>query len=253
LAQELASARYAALNSRSISDPAKALTDALTATVPEYEISSGARTNRRRNAETLVSAIGRFIGDLLLAASAPNANGWVYRSLKATSFDDCPVSYRTFKRVAEALGTLGLTERKLGYREVVRFNADEPWLGHHTRATRFRATAALVSMAEAFGITTENIDEHFVRGLPEHPLILKASSTRSSYGAKLRGKRMKVTHTDPTRQLEAEVKSLNQFLDGFEILGGTHAGYLRTFNMGDDRSFDWNKGGRLHSPGQAGS
>ena len=252
LAEELASAPYAALNSRPISDSAKALTRALSVTVTEYELSSDARKNKRRKtAETLLSAIERFIGDLLLAVSEPKANGWVYRSLAAASFDDSSVSYRTFKSVAEALGTLGLIEKKVGYRRVMRFNPDDPWLAHSTHATRFRATAELVSKAREAGITTENIKEHFVRGLPEHPLILKATSKRNSHGAKFRGKRMKFTHTDRTDQLEDEVKSLNQFLDGFDIRGGTHGGYVRTFNMGDDPSFDWNKGGRLYSPGES--
>jgi hypothetical protein len=54
---------------------------------------------------------------------------------------------------------------------------------------------------------------------------------------------------EPTPQvwaLEAEMHRLNRFLDGFEIEGGTHKGYRRIFNQGDDENYAWNKGGRLY-------
>lgn len=50
--------------------------------------------------------------------------------------------------------------------------------------------------------------------------------------------------TDKTRALEAEVKALNTFLDGFEIQGGGFHGFVRIFNEGDSEGFDWNKEGR---------
>jgi hypothetical protein len=33
-------------------------------------------------------------------------------------------------------------------------------------------------------------------------------------------------------------------------MGGTHRGYRRIFNCGDQEGFDWNKGGRLYSQGE---
>jgi hypothetical protein len=47
-----------------------------------------------------------------------------------------------------------------------------------------------------------------------------------------------------------EVKDLNKFIDGFELRGGIHRGYMRVFNNGDHRKFDWNMGGRLYSYGE---
>ena len=47
VAEELASARFAALNSHAVSDEAKALTNTLISTVIEHELSSGARKNKR--------------------------------------------------------------------------------------------------------------------------------------------------------------------------------------------------------------
>jgi len=244
-------ASYAALNSRPISDSAKIFIEALTTSVTEYELNSGARKNtRRKKAGPLLSAIERFVGDLLLALRRPESLGWVYRSLAADSFYDTSVSYRTFKRLTDALLGLRLIERKMGYRRVTRFEVNDPWLPHFARATRFRATDHLLASAKTLGITRENVESHFIKGLPEHPLILKSTSKRSSFGAKLQGKRMKFSQSERTRHLENEIRSLNEFLDGFDIRGGIHRGYVRTFNLGDDSSFDWNKGGRLYSSGE---
>ena len=124
--------------------------------VTEYELSSGSRKNKRdKKAGALLSGIERFIGDLLLAIRAPDGQGWVYRSLAADSFEDTAVSYRTFRRLAEALMALGLMERKVGYRRVMRFATNDPWLAHSAHATRFRASTDLVSMAGALGIRPE--------------------------------------------------------------------------------------------------
>jgi hypothetical protein len=251
LTKGLEKARYAALNSRPISDSAKAFIETLAALVTSHELDSGARKNaRRKKAGHLISAIERFAGDLLFAAGAPESAGWVYRSLAADSFQDTSVSYRTFKRLTEALVALRLIERKKGFRSVMQFEATDPWLSHFARATRFRATDKLLAHAESRGITRENTASHFITALPERPLILKATSKRTPLGAKVQGKRRKFNRTERANKLEDEIKELNQFLDAFDIRGGIHRGYVRIFNLGDDPSFDWNKGGRLYSCGE---
>jgi hypothetical protein len=60
---------------------------------------------------------------------------------------------------------------------------------------------------------------------------------------------MRYTPSEHTKALEADVKRLNTFLDGHELRGGTHRGYIRIFNQGDNEDFVWNKGGRLYSQG----
>ena len=48
---------------------------------------------------------------------------------------------------------------------------------------------------------------------------------------------MKITPSCRTMELERQVLQINEFLDSFDIRGGTHRGYVRIFNMGDNPSF----------------
>src|SRR4029077_3184664 len=81
------------------------------------------------------------------------------------------------------------------------------------------------------------------------PLVLKSRSTRAPWGTKERGKTMKFERAGKALELEQQVRSLNEFLDRFDLRGGSHRGYVRIFNQGDDPAFNWNKGGRLYSQG----
>jgi hypothetical protein len=49
--------------------------------------------------------------------------------------------------------------------------------------------------------------------------------------------------------LERTIIDLNQFIDRFDIRGGTHHGYHRQFECANHSKFDWNLGGRLYSQG----
>jgi hypothetical protein len=60
---------------------------------------------------------------------------------------------------------------------------------------------------------------------------------------------MRFERTPLTDALEADVRELNEFFDGFELREGTHRGFIRSFNKGDDPHFKWNMGGRLYSQG----
>jgi hypothetical protein len=61
---------------------------------------------------------------------------------------------------------------------------------------------------------------------------------------------MKFDRTHQTDKIENDVRELNEFLDQFELRGGTHRGFNRIFNQGDDPEFNWNRGGRLYSQGE---
>jgi hypothetical protein len=50
--------------------------------------------------------------------------------------------------------------------------------------------------------------------------------------------------------LEEPIKELNAFLAQHVISGAMHRWFHRTFNMGDEEDFAWNKGGRLYSDGK---
>lgn len=47
--------------------------------------------------------------------------------------------------------------------------------------------------------------------------------------------------------LEGQVKELNEFFVKQKLRGGSHHGYVRVFNNGDNPRFHWNMGGRFYS------
>jgi hypothetical protein len=106
-----------------------------------------------------------------------------------------------------------------------------------------------LELAVRFGIPLDQAKGHFIVALPQHPLQVRPSSRRNEYGQKLKGRRMPFKRTPLTNALEAEVRELNEFFDEFELRGGTHRGFIRSFNKGDEPAFKWNMGGRLYSQG----
>lgn len=248
--QELRAARFASFDSNAVSDAAHGLIDRLTQDVAEWEIRWGHRKrNRRETNDRLRNAVSSFIGDLLLTHhDRDTTHGWVHRALHAKRFTGGRVSYRTFLALVEALKDLKLLEHKEG---VAVWGEDfDPGMQRvrFRQASRFRGTPKLLTLCRKFGIIDTNIAEHFTAGLPETPLVKKSASRRVGRD-KERGKRMKFEQTPTTKRLEDQVRRLNEFLDAHVIRGGTHRGFERQFNNGDQPLFDWNKGGRLYSVG----
>ncbi len=57
---------------------------------------------------------------------------------------------------------------------------------------------------------------------------------------------MPIVADDRTRQLEQDIRQLNDFLGQFQFAGCERLGYCRIFNCGDRKDFRWNLGGRLY-------
>lgn len=251
LGQQLRDARYATLDSRAVSDKAKQLVDCLVDKIAKWELRYGRRQRQRRSgADKLRAAVTGFLGDLLLARkSSDKAKGWVYRSMQAQGFTGKRVSHRTFTALIDALKDLGMVE----YRPPVSFwgtGFDSSKQGVHRRfAARLRANPKLLKLCREHGVSDTNVEEHFIEALPEDPLVLKATSRRAN-GRKERGRPIKFARTAKTGNLRHQVRRLNEFMDQHAIHGGTHRCFVRHFNNGDDPEFDWNKGGRLYSPGE---
>jgi hypothetical protein len=194
-------------------------------------------------------AVEGLAGDLLLAQGHGKANGWVFRSLRPASFTGEAVGYRAFTQVSERLTALGFVERKDGFQMWMDgFDEGGPKLPYRKYATRFKATPKLLELSARCGVATAQAKDHFLLELPARPLQCRTSTIRA-YGEKVKSRSMKFTHTADTKALEDDVRELNMFFDQFELRGGTHRGFVRIFNQGDDPDFDWNKGGRLYSQG----
>jgi hypothetical protein len=247
LREALVDADYAALALRPCTEQARRIVEEVVAQAivkgPE-----GREGGYRGTKQKMFVAIMGFLGDLLRAAG--NGHGWIYRSLQKQSFSGQDISYHAFRRVLDRFKELDLIEHKEGYRQLVAgFDPGGPKLATRSYASRFRATPKLIALAAECGVPVDQAKHHFILRLPAHPLVLKATSTRDPGGQKQQGKNLKFAETEKTEKLEADVMELNKFLDTFQLRGGIHRGYIRVFNCGDDRNFDWNLGGRLYSQG----
>src|SRR5262249_51383305 len=150
-------------------------------------------------------------------------NGLVYRPLRPGSFTGEAVSYRMFTRVSDVLNDMDLVESWSGYQDAVQWDEGGPKFGYKGYATRFRAKQALLDLCLEHCVQVDQVNQHFLLPLPEHPLQLRANSTRNGFGQKMRGKLMRF---EGMERVEAMIRELNDFLDGFELQGGTHRGYI---------------------------
>ena len=247
---QLNNASYASLTSRAITDTAHGIVDRLIECVEGMEEYRKSRRNKRseKSKRDLRRAFEGFVGDLLRAYNDPLCGGWVYRSLKPASFTGEAVSYRTFLTVLDALG--GSLEKQPGYQQWSEgFEPGSPKLFVRGKATRFRATPSLAEYCAVHGLDVADAKDHFIPALPEHPLVLKRTSTTAPNGDKVRGRPIKFERAARPLKFEQQVRDLNEFFDRFDLRGGSHRGYVRIFNQGDHPRFDWNMGGRLYSQG----
>jgi hypothetical protein len=249
LRSAIRSARYATVHNRAATEQAKQLVDHVFEQVIKANVSKRRRGPYGKTKQQIRRGVEGFLGDLLRAAGHEHAKGWVHRSLQSNSFTGEDVGYRAFTRVVHRLRALGLIEHIPGYQERSRWEAGGPEYVSRASAARFKATPQLLELAAYFGVPISEAKAHFIAALPKFPLQVRPSSRRNEYGQKLKGRRMRFERTPQTDALEAEVRELNEFFDGFELRGGTHRGFIRSFNKGDNPHFKWNMGGRLYSQG----
>jgi hypothetical protein len=211
------------------------------------------------NENKLRNAVGAFVADLLGSHAGTRPRYWVWRPMSPRTYTGGPVGYDVFvKRLVPALERLGLLERRGSVAQYIEgFGGSNESGGRHEKtvrtgqwATRFRARPELLELSIRYGVPPETADQHFAYRLtlPREPLQVRTASTRPDYGGeKMRGRKMAFAHTALSRRLDAEVRELNEYLARQHIEGGTHAGYLRIFQNGDQEGFRWNYGGRLYS------
>lgn len=242
---KLQGATYAALRAHPITEQADALVSTLARKLDEHALATGARQNKRKStAEKLDYAVGAFLADLLRAYGSGEAapNPWVYRSMHAKSFSGASVSYRTFGRLVDGLRQLGFIQRAEGHTVS---NEDKGKF-----AARFRATPALLAFCNEHAVDPASVQDHFEfeYDLPTEVIDLRATKD-SDYWVKTKpvGKPLPFVRDHFVGIIEAQVKELNEFFAQQKLRGGSHHGYVRVYNNGDNPRFHWNMGGRLYS------
>jgi hypothetical protein len=248
-ASAIRSARYATLTNRPVTEQAKQFVDHVFVQVARTNGSERPRGPYGKTTQQLRRGVEGLLGDLLRAEGHAHAKGFVHRSLHAGSFTGEDVGARAFTELIDRLKALGLIDHTPGFQARSRWEAGGPEHVSRASASRFRATPQLLELAVQFGIPVNEAKAHFIADLPKHPLQVRRRSRRNEYGQKLKGRRMSFERTPQTDALEADVRELNEFFDGFELREGTHRGFIRSFNNGDVRSFRWDMGGRLYSQG----
>jgi hypothetical protein len=245
--EELQTATYASLRADPISEPATALAAKLASMVEDRTVERGLRKNKRKDtAGKLEYATGAFLADLLRPFEANEPNGWVYRSLKKSSFNGAAVYWRTFEQLTEGLKSLAYLDHVRGHKV-----AKDRYEDTMQYASRFRATPALLKFCSDHGVEPIKCSEHFAfkYDLPEHPLELRTRKPKDFFTrhSAPSGKPMEFERTGMVEDMENAVRELNTFFDKQTLRAGEHHGYIRIFSNGDDPDFNWNKGGRFYS------
>lgn len=245
----LEKAQFAALSRAPATPEAKALVDAVASRLESLEGEIEARQRQRgKAADRFRQAVGAFLADLLMAPGGGTFGGLVHRANDPDAFTGEAVGYRQFAAVRQGLERLELVEVFKGY------GVPGPFGRPQGRATRFRATPALLAWADQWCIDPATATDHF-EALPTSRakllVTLKAASVWDG-GTKISGPSMKVAKTQKVGAISDQVARINDFLATVAIRGAEAGPFVRGFYLGDAPGFAWDRGGRLYSQSAGG-
>src|SRR6266404_2943978 len=255
---DLEHAPYRALNMTAVTSAAADITQQCLGRVLLWEAEQGLRGRSAADVDKLKSCTAAFLGALL---SVPR-HAWVRTAMVDKAFTGklSPHAWRTVQAVRDALVGCGLMEQHDGCALVVQemFDSGKKH-AKERRQTRFKATAALYSLADATGVLV-NVDDgegDFAHGPPAALRLLNSDRRAVNYG------------DDPRAAMHvAWVERFNAFWAKHTIEGTmtatrrdgptytgpiVHRGFRRDFNLCDGpvSKYGWNLGGRIYSPGEA--
>lgn len=246
-------ARFMALSAVPATDVAQAVINATLVAITDRFPAK--RNVHIKSAQKHSDAVAAILYDLLKAA-ATDLQRRSYRLIRPAAFKGQHVSYRFFTEVIDAMEEAKLVQRQVGgFSRSGGFDADpdgdfigfikssDKALGSGI-ATRFVGTSNLLKLAEVNGLSIPDIDKHFRHRPPTHVLELKRSKHNIGSSPDS-GPQIPIVANDRTRQIEHDVRQLNDFLGRFHFEGCQRLGYYRVFNCGDRKDFRWNLGGRL--------
>jgi hypothetical protein len=255
---DLEHAPYRALTMTAVTSAAANITQQCLGRILLWEAEQGRRGRSAADIDKLNSCTGAFLGALL---SVPR-HAWVRTAMADNAFAGklSPHAWRTVQAVRDALVGCGLMEQHDGCALVVQEMFDSgKKQAKERRQTRFKATAALYTLADNAGVLVNPEDDEgdFAHG-PSAPLRLLTSTKKPvNYG------------DDPRAAMQVRwVERFNEFWAKHTIDGTTtvtrrdgttctgpivHRGFRRDFNCCDVpvSEYGWNLGGRIYSPGEA--
>jgi hypothetical protein len=197
------------------------------------------RVRKAKDQVTFEQGVDLVLGDLL-KAYAGDSSQWAYRATGISNFTGEPVGYKTWHRIMPVLQDLGYVDYHVGTNHQNPF--DDGYIAGS--ASRFRATKSLIALAESKGVNLELLNEQYHTALPKSVLRLK-----SSKHGELQGTVMDFAITPQAQAIIDQVENINEYLAQQTLTGGVFEGYRRGFNLGDEKGFDWNQGGRLYAVG----
>ena len=228
------------------SDQARALAAQLTELTVEHEARVQPRTRKRQAKpfKDFQGAVAAFAADLIHHSQFEEAGGFMYRSSDRDQLQDTLVSSRSFEQLVRFWPEMGWMEKTSFVR------AKETWEGDVThvfmaKAARYRATPALLRMAEQYGINGLNIRDHFTKEVSRITPVTVRSEEISKGGRKSgpRSVRIKDQRFDEEVRRVTDINAI--LADGGFDLKDTPLVY-RLFNRGKYRDFDFDLGGKLY-------
>jgi len=185
--------------------------------------------------EKYENATAAFLAELLGAYGDEFRGSWLRCSLDKDDFKGQHVTLRMFNHVRHAWTDAGLVLHVRGYPGALGFGNPGP---SHGKLTRYKGTPALLEVCAKYGITQDNVREHF-RFEFEMPTEL----------VQLTSPPRRTPNTPKALKLRAEVQELNDFFAKHTLTRANikHIGWVRKFHLAHHPDFRWNKGGRLYS------
>jgi hypothetical protein len=236
---------YVYFNTGSLSEESKELLLYIHDKIIKY----GIKSNKNKLLDALCN-----LNVALMKAAIKGPGISAYRSMGAKAFTGEIIGFRPFTNAVDGMEALGLIERKAGHCPVPGFGTEPK------KSSRFKATKKLQSLWKSYGINPLEWDQHFTGkprpGAIPNPIVLKTAKKKKKHP--ISGKMIEIPSEkmafDATNPLAIaagkQVNDINAFLAGQDIQP-TYAFYAfqRIFSLGDDPSFNWDKGGRLYAVG----
>lgn len=240
-------AKMAALDHKAVSPEAIALREDL---LPELEeVLRASKTGRSRAPSASeragqVSTLDALLADLIKGTANTEAHGFVFRSFnrQAFSLEGCLATDRAYVWIFDAMKVLKLIDVRLGFQEYDDFDG-ERYVAKR-KATRLRATPALLKRAIEKGITTEDFDTHYQRCqlANSNPVVIKNSKHESMPLSDVA-----LRDPDALQIAIEEVERINAIYARHEFEDMPKPFVRRVFNNGNKPGFELNKGGRLYT------